>query len=89
MLLDLNVPKRNGEEVLRAIRGDDRLKDLPVVVVSSSDSPRDRNIAASLGVSQYITKPLRLSEYLEIGNRVKALLAARPRGARALACEGL
>lgn len=74
MVLDLNVPKRSGQEVLRTIRGDERLKDLPVVVVSSSDAPRDRDAVTALGIRRFITKPMELNEFLEIGNTVKRLL---------------
>jgi len=56
VLLDLNIPRVNGKELLRIIKGDGALKDIPVVVVSSSDRPEDVAFAEQHGATAYISK---------------------------------
>jgi CheY-like chemotaxis protein len=56
VLLDLNIPRVNGRELLRIIKGDGTLKDIPVVVVSSSDRPEDVAFAKQHGATAYISK---------------------------------
>ena len=58
ILLDLNMPRMNGIEFLRALRADDELKHLPVVVLTTSDDERDRIEAYHLNVAGYIVKPV-------------------------------
>ena len=58
ILLDLNLPKLNGFEVLRAIRADSRLRLVPVIVVSSSSDVRQVRQAYELGANAYMVKPL-------------------------------
>jgi two-component system, chemotaxis family, response regulator Rcp1 len=74
VILDLNLPKRSGKEVLRCIRERNQWKNIPVVIFSSSDSPSDREQTARLGASQYIRKPSQLEEFLAIGGVIKDLL---------------
>lgn len=57
MLLDLKMPKKNGLEVLEAIRADPLLKRLTVVVFTSSNQPRDIDLALELGANSYLVKP--------------------------------
>ena len=59
VLLDLNLPKIGGLEVLRRLRSDSRTKFLPVIVLTSSSEEQDRIKALNLGVNGYITKPVR------------------------------
>jgi CheY-like chemotaxis protein len=66
LLLDLNLPKVDGFEVLRSIRSSEKFKDLPVLVVTSSDSPTDRSEVAKLGAS-YFRKPVTYTEFMKIG----------------------
>lgn len=61
VLLDLNMPKMNGVELLSAIRSADQWKDLKVFVVTTSDEKEDREKTKKLGVSGYIVKPLKLN----------------------------
>src|SRR5436190_22726560 len=68
VLLDLNLPKVSGDRVLAHIRGSEQLKWLPVIVVTSSDSPRDRAKAAALGVDYYFRKPSDFDEFLTLGD---------------------
>ena len=58
VLLDLNMPRMNGIEFLRALRADPELKHLPVVVLTTSDDERDRVEAYHLNVAGYIVKPV-------------------------------
>lgn len=73
LLLDINLPKIDGFAVLRKIRQGQRCKDIPVLVVTSSDSPGDRNEAARLGAS-YFRKPVNYEEYLKIGDVLRQFL---------------
>jgi len=58
VLLDLKLPKVDGLEVLRAIRGDERTRLLPVVVMTSSQEQRDVIESYKLGVNSYVVKPV-------------------------------
>jgi CheY-like chemotaxis protein len=60
ILLDLNMPKRNGFEVLATLRANERWKDTKVFVLTTSDEPSDKEMARAHGVSGFITKPLKL-----------------------------
>ena len=66
VLLDLNLPKMNGLELLRALRADAALRHLPVVVLTTSDEERDRAAAQGLDVDGYLVKPLRLESFVEL-----------------------
>lgn len=82
-ILDLNVPKCHGLEILAAIRADPVFAELPVAVLSSSSSPRDRAQMEIFRIVRYITKPPDLDEYLKIGHIVKELLTGiKQRAAR-------
>ncbi len=61
ILLDLNMPKLDGREVLRAIKGDATLSDIPVVVLSTSSLDEDIARSYQLGVNSFITKPVTFS----------------------------
>jgi len=56
ILLDLNIPRIDGKEVLRMIKQDNSLKDIPVVIVSSSNRQEDITFAEQAGASAYISK---------------------------------
>lgn len=60
ILLDLNMPKMNGFELLTKIRSNDEWKDIKVFVLSTSDEREDKVAALNLGISGFITKPLKL-----------------------------
>ena len=76
ILVDLNLSKYSGQDILRDIRSAIHLGDVPVCVWSSSRSRRDEALLKDLGVSQFITKPTGLDQFLEIGKIIKDLLAA-------------
>ena len=65
VLLDLNMPKVNGLEVLRRIRADPRTRLIPVVVLTSSELDEDIRQAYDLGANGYVLKPVKLSEFNE------------------------
>jgi len=56
VLLDMNIPRIDGKEVLRIIKSDPQLKDIPVIVVSSSDREEDIRFASETGAAAYISK---------------------------------
>lgn len=65
VLLDLKMPKIDGHEVLREIRADPKLRELRVVVLTSSDRERDRELSRSLGSDHYLVKPPSISALIE------------------------
>jgi len=73
-ILDLNLPKHSGMEVLEEMRSSQTFAKLPVIILSSSSSPPDRARSEEFGVRRYIVKPPDLEEYLRIGWDVKELL---------------
>ena len=75
ILVDLNLSKYSGEEILREIRGAKHLGGIPVCVWSSSRSRRDEALLKDLGVAQFITKPAGLDQFMEIGKIIRDLLA--------------
>jgi DNA-binding response OmpR family regulator len=74
ILMDLNLAKYTGEDILREIRAVKHLAGVPVCVWSSSQSRRDQCVLKNLGVSQFITKPSGLDQFMEIGKTIKDLL---------------
>ncbi len=74
LLLDLNLPKKSGEEILARLRASVSCRDIPVIVMTSSDSPRDRAEAARLGATAYFRKPSQLDDYLRLGALVRKIL---------------
>jgi two-component system, chemotaxis family, response regulator Rcp1 len=75
ILLDLNLAKYTGEDIVREIRNAGHLAGVPVCVWSSSRSRRDESLLKDLGVSQFIPKPSGLHQFMEIGKLIRDLLA--------------
>jgi chemotaxis family two-component system response regulator Rcp1 len=75
ILVDLNLSKYTGEDILHEIRSATHLGGVPVCVWSSSRSRRDEALLKDLGVTQFITKPSGLDQFMEIGKTIKDLLA--------------
>jgi CheY-like chemotaxis protein len=71
VLLDLNLPKKNGCEVLAEIKSDPALKQIPVLVMTSSMADEDITKAYSLNANCYITKPGNLTEYIEVVHAIE------------------
>jgi two-component system, chemotaxis family, response regulator Rcp1 len=77
VVLDLNLPKHDGVEVLQAMRATTRYTAVPVAILSSSSSPRERARIEPFQVSRYITKPPDLDQFMKIGFTVKELVAGK------------
>jgi CheY-like chemotaxis protein len=78
IVLDLNLPKFEGIEVLGSVRKLFRFHAIPVAVLTSSESPDDLERVMALGVTRYLSKPTKLDEFLEtVGQGVKDLLPGR------------
>jgi two-component system response regulator len=65
VLLDINIPKINGLEVLRTIRSDARTRCIPVVVLTTSNEERDIVESYQLGANSYVRKPVAFENFLE------------------------
>jgi len=66
VLLDLNMPRKDGREALREIKSDPKLRDIPVVVLTTSKAEEDIARSYNLGVNSYITKPVKFSALVEV-----------------------
>jgi CheY-like chemotaxis protein len=66
ILLDLNLPKKNGREVLLEIKADPELRRIPVIVMTTSKAEQDVYRAYNLNANCYITKPVDLDEFLHV-----------------------
>lgn len=75
VLLDLNLPKKSGNDVLRHLRASRRCGNAAVLIVSSSDALSDRAAVGSLGVDGYFRKPSDYNDFMKLGDLVKKLLA--------------
>ena len=65
ILLDLNMPKVNGIEVLRRIKGDERTRIIPVVILTTSSEQRDVMTCYNLGANSYIIKPVEYDNFVK------------------------
>lgn len=63
VLLDLNMPGKDGMHVLREMRADGRLRDIPAVILTTSDSEQEAARARALGASGWVRKPIDVAEY--------------------------
>jgi len=79
-LIDLNLPRRSGDEILAWIRQSTRCAEVPVIVITSSDSPQDRDRARQFGASFYFRKPADLERFMAIGEIVQNFLESGHRG---------
>jgi DNA-binding response OmpR family regulator len=77
VVLDLNLPRIDGRDVLQRIREGEAWRTVPVIVFSSSDSARDREVTVSLGATMYLRKPSNLDEFLQVGKLLKYQLEHR------------
>jgi len=71
ILLDLNLPRKSGREVLEEIKQDEVLKRIPVVVLTTSEDERDVMASYNLHANCYITKPVDLSQFITIVRNIK------------------
>lgn len=71
IILDVNLPKADGPDILNVLKATPRFSLVPVLALSSSSAPRDIARIAALGADCYLVKPLDLDEFLKIGEAVK------------------
>jgi CheY-like chemotaxis protein len=77
IILDINLPRRSGREVVNRMRQSSRCGQALVVVVTSSDSERDREEMGKFGIDAYFRKPSEYAAFMKLGELVKQLLADR------------
>lgn len=65
LLLDIKMPKIDGVEVLRRVKSDSKLKRLPVIIITTTDDPREVEICHELGCSSYIRKPIDYNKFVD------------------------
>lgn len=71
MLLDLNMPGKNGKEVLAIVKEDEYLKDIPIIIITSSEAEMDVAKSYALHVNAYIVKPVSLQQFLQVVEAVE------------------
>jgi len=87
IMLDLNLPRKDGREVLAEIKGDDKLKTIPIVVLTTSRADQDILRAYQLNANCYITKPVDFNQFLQVVRSIESFwlfvvtLPPAPRGA--------
>ena len=74
MLVDLNLPRYDGGQVVTAVRSGVRLRETPIILLTSSDSPHDRQRLIELGANFYFRKPSDLRSFMEIGLMVRNVI---------------
>jgi CheY-like chemotaxis protein len=74
VLLDLNLPKIRGEQVLNRLRSSPKFQAAKVLVISSSNEPTDRESSIKLGADEYFRKPSSLQQFMKLGPIVRTLL---------------
>ena len=75
ILLDIKMPRMDGIEVLRNIRSDDKLKKIPVVMITSSREERDLIKTYELGVNAYVVKPVSFQQFIEAVKQIGSFWA--------------
>lgn len=80
VILDLNLPKKNGKEVLADIRADKQLSSLPVIILTSSEAESDVQICKSLKVERYYTKPMELDKFVSVVEEIEDFLIKNRNG---------
>jgi CheY-like chemotaxis protein len=72
ILLDLNMPVMNGIEFLQAVKKDERLRGIPVVVLTTSNDQQDKLNSFNLGVAGYVAKPVDYRQFVEVMRSIDA-----------------
>ena len=70
-LIDINMPVMDGLKLIRLIRGEDNLKEMPIIVITTEGAKEDRERALALGANEYLTKPIQSNRVLQV---VRSLL---------------
>lgn len=71
VLLDINLPIKNGHEVLKEIKSNNETRTIPIIMLTTSDSQKDINLAYFNYANSYITKPLDMEEFLEAIQKIE------------------
>ncbi|MBN1252037.1 MAG: response regulator [Bacteroidales bacterium] len=71
ILLDINMPKKDGKQVLKEIRQHPDLKTIPVVMLTTSDQENDVLDSYKFGANSYITKPVRINDFIDVVNKLE------------------
>ena len=71
ILLDLNLPKKNGVEVLELVKANASMKDIPVVVLTTSDREEDVSRCYRVGANSYLTKPVQFDDCLKLVEEIQ------------------
>lgn len=66
ILLDLNLPRMGGHELLREVKQDSRFKQVPIIVLTTSERPDDVRLAYDAGANAYLLKPVEFSRFTEV-----------------------
>ena len=74
VLLDLNLPRVKGDAILARLRQSPLCSKVPIVIVSSSNAPKDREVATGLGATDYFCKPNDLDHFMRLGAVVKGII---------------
>jgi CheY-like chemotaxis protein len=74
VILDLNLPRHSGIEILKRLRNFPKYAAAPVIIFTSSDSPQDKVEAFRLGANRYFQKPTDLAGFMKLGEMVKEIL---------------
>lgn len=80
MLLDLNLPKKSGGQILERVRSSPSCGTLAVIILTSSDSDRDKAMAAQWRATGYFRKPSQLDEFMKLGPYVRDVLMRHRQG---------
>ena len=78
ILLDLNIPKRDGREVLQQIKNDSELEDIPVIILTTSNAEKDILKCYELKANCYLNKPLDFNKFFEIIQKIKNFWLSAP-----------
>lgn len=73
IVMDLNMPRLNGTEVLKTLKEHDSYRDIPVVIFSTSVNELEKEACLALGAHEYVTKPIRYSDYITTCSRFYTL----------------
>jgi len=71
ILLDINMPRKDGKQVLKEIKENKKFKTIPIVMLTTSDQEKDIVESYELGVNSYISKPVRINEFIDVINKLE------------------
>jgi CheY-like chemotaxis protein len=74
LLLDIRMPGLDGIELLRRVKADPRIKNMPVIMLTTTDDPREIGLCYELGCNNYLTKPVEFEKFAEVIKRLGLFL---------------